>query len=632
MGSRTYVANEAVVPRGTLSGLFLDAVDRFGDAAAFRHFTGPGNALADISYGEALDVVTAVVGGFKELGVEPGERVALLSENRPEWALTDYGALCAGVIDVPVYATLVPREVAYILENSGAKVVFCSTREQMEKAREALGRCGSDACIVVFDDVGGTPDGVVTWRHFLARGRERMASVSEDELRSAARRIRPEDLATILYTSGTTGVPKGVMLTHDNVFSNVEACALALPIEPDDTSLSFLPLSHVFQRTVDYLLLSRGCTIAYAHDIRTVAEDLKVVRPSVVVSVPRLYEKVYNRVMEQPGLKGRLVQWGREVGAGWAEEKLHGREPSVLTRAAHALADRLVYRKIREGVGGRVRFFVSGGAPLEPDINRFFYSTGLMILEGYGLTETSPVTNVNTPDDLRIGTVGRPVAGTEIKIAEDGEILVRGRQVMKGYYELPEETTRAIDAEGWFHTGDVGELDADGFLSITDRKKDLIVTAGGKNVAPQPIENRLKTHPLVDQVVMVGDKRKFVALLLVPAFSVLEAWATSQGIAFSDRRSLLRDARVQEHVAKEIFGALGELASYETPKKIGLLEKEFSIEDGTLTPTEKVKRRVVQERYDHLIDRFYEEANVDQDVFVDDEGRPNAPDRGARGG
>ena len=621
MGSRTYVAHEADLPRGTLSELFLGAVDRFGDAAAFRHFTGPGSELRDISYREALRRVGAVMGGFRELGIDKGDRVAILSENRPEWAIADYGSLCAGVIDVPVYSTLVAHQVAYILEDSGARLVFCSNREQMDKALEACERCTADVKVVVFDDVGGTPEGVITWRRFVEMGEARMAGVSDEELRATATRARPEDVATILYTSGTTGDPKGVLLTHDNLHSNVEAASRALPITEDDVTLSFLPLSHVLQRMVDYLLLSRGCTIAYAHSIETVADDLKVVRPTVVVSVPRLYEKVYNRVMEAEGLKGRLVQWAREVGTGWAEEKLHGREPSALTRAAWAVADRLVYRKIREGVGGRLRFFVSGGAPLEPDINKFFYSVGLPILEGYGLTETSPVTNVNTPDDLRIGTVGRPVAGTEIRIADDGEILVRGRQVMKGYYKRPEDTAEAIDAEGWFHTGDIGELDADGFLKITDRKKDIIVTAGGKNVAPQPIENRLKTHPLVEQVVMVGDKRKFVALLLVPSFPQLEAWARSQGIDWGgDRSELLRDPAVQDHVAEEIFAHVGELASYETPKKIGLLEKEFTIEDGTLTPSQKIRRRAVQERYDGLIDRFYADENVDEAVFVDEEG------------
>jgi long-chain acyl-CoA synthetase len=335
-----------------------------------------------------------------------------------------------------------------------------------------------------------------------------------------------------------------------------------------------------------------------------------------VVSVPRLYEKTYNKVMEVVGPKARIVQWAREVGAAWTEETLAGRKPTLLTRLAHRIADRLVFSKIREGVGGRLRFFVSGGAPLEPAINRFFYGAGITILEGYGLTETSPVTNVNPPDGVRIGTVGPPVPGTEIRIAEDGEILIRGPQVMKGYYGMPEATREVVDEEGWFRTGDLGELDDEGYLRITDRKKDIIVTAGGKNVAPQPIENRLKTNGFVEQLVMVGDRRKFVALLVVPAFGPLESWAREEGITAGGREELLRDPRTQKKMADEVLGGLPELASYETPKKIALLFEEFTVEDGTLTPSQKVKRREVQRRYDDLIDRFYLEENLDRDVLL----------------
>jgi long-chain acyl-CoA synthetase len=315
-------------------------------------------------------------------------------------------------------------------------------------------------------------------------------------------------------------------------------------------------------------------------------------------------------------LKGRIARWAVEVGNAWAEEKLAGREPTLPTRAAHALADRLVYGKIRAGVGGRLRFFVSGGAPLEPAIGKFFYAAGILVLEGYGLTETSPVTNLNTPEHFKFGTVGRAIPGTEIRIAPDGEILVRGPQVMKGYYNLPEETARALEPDGWFHTGDIGELDADGFLRITDRKKDLIVTAGGKNVAPQPIENRLKTNRFVEQLVMVGDKRKFVALLVVPAFGQLEAWARQKGLRWSDRSELLANPEVQEMLEQEILGGLEDLASYERPKKMALLDEEFTVENGALTPSQKVKRRVVQERFKHVIDAFYEEENAERAVFA----------------
>ena len=615
MTSRDYVANKAEVPRGTLVELFLATVDRLGEHAALRYFHGPGTEMLAISYAETYERVKAVVGGLQEAGLVRGDRAAILGENRPEWALADYGCLCAGVVDVPIYSTLTASQVAYILENSGTRLVFVSTVEQMEKALEASREIGRDPLVVVFDEVADPPEGVVGWREFLERGKRRAESSTDAAFRTAARQAGPDDTATILYTSGTTGQPKGVMLSHENLHSNVMAAGMVLAISDRDTTLSFLPLSHVLQRMVDFLLFSRGCTIAYARSIKSVADDLKIVKPTVAVSVPRLYEKVYNAVMDKSGVRGWLVRWAHEVGTAWTEETLAGREPTAVLKAVHALADRLVFRKIRGAVGGRLRFFVSGGAPLEPAINKFFYGAGLVILEGYGLTETSPVTNVNTLDHFRIGTVGKPVPGTEIRIAEDGEILVRGPQVMKGYYQLPEETAKAIDAEGWFATGDVGEIDEDGFLRITDRKKDLIVTAGGKNVAPQPIENRLKTNPFVEQVVMIGDRKKFVALLVVPAFGVLEAWARENGVAWKSRSELIASPRVQEKMAKEVLGGLDDLAGYERPKKLALLEEEFTIENGTLTPTQKVKRRVVQDRFAALIDRFYEEGS-EQPVLV----------------
>jgi long-chain acyl-CoA synthetase len=609
-------ANRADLPSGTLVELFLDAVERFGDSPAFRRFEGDTDHLVDLSYRDTLDSVRAVVGGLAAAGVARGEKAAILSGNCPEWAFADYGCLCAGVVVVPIYDTLVDDQVAYIFKNAGVKLAFVENHEQLEKARAAADLAETSLRYVVFDPSGDLPDDTLSWGDFVEEGRRRMESVSDGDFRAEAMKAEAEGLATLIYTSGTTGPPKGVMLSHRNLFSNVEAAARAFQIRDSDRTLSFLPLSHVLQRMVDYLLFRSGCTIAYAHDIRTVADDLKIVKPTLVVSVPRLYEKVYNKVMEVTGPRRSLVQWAREVGAAWAEETLADRRPSLVLRWVYALADRLVFRKIRAGVGGELRFFISGGAPLEPALTRFFYSVGLTILEGYGLTETSPVTNVNTFEDFRIGTVGKPVAGTEIRIAEDGEILVRGPQVMMGYYQDETATREAIDDGGWFHTGDVGVLDRDGFLRITDRKKDIIVTAGGKNIAPQPIENRLKTNPFVDQLVMVGDRRKFPALLVLPDFAQLEGWARDNGVEVNGRRELLADERVQAHLAKEVLGGLDDFASFEMPKKIGLLLDEFTIEDGTLTPTQKVKRRVVQERYAGLIDRFYRPENVDRTVFV----------------
>ncbi len=617
MGSLDYVSNPADLPPGTLSQLFLSAVDERRDQLGFRYFPGDDDHLEDLTYGAVYDLVRVVAGGLKALGLEAGDRAAILSETRFEWSVCDYACICNGVLDVPIYSTLTVPQVAYIVENAGVSLIFASTRDQAQKASAAARQVGRDLQIVVFDASDSLPDGVVVWEDFLAKGREVVAEMDDVAFRAAALETKPDDLATLLYTSGTTGNPKGVMLTHNNLWTNVWAASQVLPPRDGDTALVFLPLSHVLQRMVSYLLFSQGVTATYAHSMLSVATDMKVVRPSIIPSVPRLYEKVYNAVMEAEGLKKRLVQWAREVGDAWADETLAGREPSGVLKAVYRIADALVFKKIRAAMGGRVRYFISGGAPLAPDINRFFFACGIRIHEGYGLTETSPVTNVNTFDDFRIGTVGKPVPGTEIRIAESGEILIRGPQVMKGYYNLPEATAEAIDAEGWFHSGDVGEIDEDGFLRITDRIKDIIVTAGGKNIAPQPIENLLKTNDFVEQAVMIGDRQSFCVILIVPSFPNLESWARKIGLEVSDPAALLARTEVHELMEEQVFGALRGLARYETPKKIGLVESPFTIEDGTLTPTQKVKRRAVEARYRELIEAFYREENLDQTVFLE---------------
>ena len=615
MGSLDYVSNPADLPPGTLSQLFLTAVEDRREELAFRYFPGDGDHLENMSYGAVYELVRVVSGGLQALGMKRGDRAAILSETRMEWSVCDYACICTGVLDVPIYSTLTGPQVAYILGNSDASLVFASTPDQAEKVGAANREMGRDIQIVVFDASDSLPEGALAWEDFLEKGREFDAEMDDESFRAMALEAEPDGLATLLYTSGTTGNPKGVMLTHNNLWSNVTAAGRVLPRNEGDTALVFLPLSHVLQRMVSYLYFSRGDTAAYSHSIHTVADDIKVVRPNIVVSVPRLYEKVYNAVMEAEGLKKKLVLWAREVGEAWAEEKLAGREPGGVLKVAYRLADALVFKKIRAAMGGRIRYFISGGAPLSPDINRFFFSAGIWILEGYGLTETSPVTNVNSFEGFRIGTVGKAIPGTEVRIGEEGEILIRGPQVMKGYYNLPEATTEAIDPEGWFHTGDVGEIDEDGFLRITDRIKDIIVTAGGKNVAPQPIENRLLTNEFVEQAVMIGDRRSFCVILVVPSFPNLEAWARKTGIQASDAKALLARTEVQELMEEQVFGALKGLARFETPKKIGLIESQFTIEDGTLTPTQKVKRRAVEARYRELIEAFYLEDNLDQTVF-----------------
>jgi len=608
-----YASAPGDLPRGTLVDLFLDRIERGGTSPVYQHFVGDTDEQATLDIDETVEVVVEVAAALGAMGLVPGDRVAILSENRTEWALADWGCILAHVADVPIYDTLPADQAAFILGDAEVKLVFASTADQGRKALRALDQVRlSGVPVVVFDGTEGQA-GLTSWDAFRERGRRRGATL--EDFRDAAASLDPDATATLIYTSGTTGTPKGVMLTHANLFSNVHAAGRVLPIGDGDSSMSFLPLSHVFQRMVDYLLFWRGCTLARAHDIHTVAADMKTVGPTIEVSVPRLYEKVYNKVTDASGVKAKLVGWAIDVGNRWADATLEGRSVGPVLAVQKKLADRLVFSKIRDAVGGRLRFFVSGGAPLAPALARFFYGAGLPILEGYGLTETSPVTNVNPPDGIRIGTVGPPVPGTEIRIADDGEILVRGPQVMKGYYHRPEATAEVIDEDGWFRTGDIGTLDPDGYLRITDRKKDLIVTAGGKNVAPQPIENRLKTNPLVEQVVMIGDQRKFCSLLVVPSFEVLERWASENDVPTGDRSALLADERVQAEF-ESILSSMSDLASYEQPKKIGLLDREFTIEDGTLTPTQKVKRRRVQELYGDQIDVLYAPESRDRAVIA----------------
>ena len=617
MSGRDYAATPAELGEGTLVELFFEAVDRFGERTAFRYRDG--ERWADIGYEEVAHRVQKVSEALGSLGIDRGDRASILSPNRTEWALADYGCLCAGVVDVPIYATLTAAQIRYILNDSGTRLIFVSDAGQLEKIRAIRSECSDLEWVVVYDSPDELPAGVIGWEEFLSRS-SADGSASQVDFRTTAMRARPQDLATILYTSGTTGDPKGVMLTHNNLHSNVRTCSQVLPFDDRDSTLSFLPLSHVFQRMVDYLFFNVGCPIAYARSIQHVMEDLKDVQATVVASVPRMYEKVYSAAMEAEGVKRVVVDWAIGVGARWADARLAGGDPGLWARLTYAIADRLLFKKIRAAVGGRLRYFVSGGAPLSPEINRFFFSAGVVILEGYGLTETSPVTNVNSPRDFpwnyKIGTVGKPVPGTEERIAEDGEILIRGPQVMKGYYNRPERTREAINPEGWFHTEDIGEIDGDGFLTITDRKKDIIVTAGGKNVAPQPIENGLKKNRYVDQPVLVGDRRKFITLLLAPDFEALESWARGRGLAAADRRELLDNPGVQKLLADEVFGELEHVSKVEMPKKLVLLDQGFTVEDGSLTPTQKVKRRVVEERYRSIIDALYEEESEDRTVFT----------------
>jgi long-chain acyl-CoA synthetase len=607
--SRRIVSGGPPPTPGTLAQLFFDAVERYDKPDALQAKVN--GAYQPTSHRTLATRVQYIGLGLRALGVERGARVGILSENRPEWAIADYACLTTGLVDVPVYPTLPAEQIAYILKDAGVVALFVSTDVQAAKVAEI--RPGLPALRQVIGYGDRVWPGVdITFADLEARGKAAAASVSADRYRQEALTAKPDDLATLIYTSGTTGEPKGVMLTHDNFHSNVTVCAGLLPFR-DDVALSFLPLSHVFERMGDYLMMACGVSIAYAESIDTVPTNMQEVRPTVMMSVPRLYEKMYARVLENAlaggQIKKRIFFWARRVADKWADETLAGRTPGGMLALAYRVAQKLVFSKLKARTGGRMRYFVSGGAPLAPEINKFFYAAGLTILEGYGLTETSPVIAVNTPKDFRIGTVGRPIPGVDVTIAADGEILTRGPHVMKGYYNKLEATREAIDAEGWFHTGDIGEL-RDGFLAITDRKKDIIVTAGGKNIAPQPIENMIKTNKYVSQAVVLGDKRRFPIVLVVPNFEQLEKWAKIKNLLWTDRRQLIRLPLVQAKMEKEVLRKLSGLASFETPKKVGLLENDFSIESGEMTPSHKVKRRVIEKRYGDRVDRLYEEEDA----------------------
>jgi long-chain acyl-CoA synthetase len=593
---------------GTLNRLFFDAISQYDRPDALQ--VKSGGAYRPISHSEVSTRVRHAARGLQSLGVRRGDRVSILSENRPEWAIADFASLTAGLTDVPIYPTLPADQIAYMLKDSGAVAIFVSGRVQAEKIKEVRGQLPALKTVIGFERIPGLTD--VSLAELEKRGAQGETEETTARYRSEALSVKPDDVATIIYTSGTTGDPKGVMLTHDNIFSNVAATRTAVPFEGRDVALSFLPLSHIFERMGGhYMMWATGSSIAYAESIDTVPANMVEVRPTIVLSVPRLYEKMYARVLESAltggYIKKQIFFWARGVAERWANETLAGKQPGALLARQYALAQKLVFSKVKARTGGRLRFFVSGGAPLSPEINKFFYAAGLEILEGYGLTETSPVIAVNTLDNFRIGTVGKPIDGVEVKIAADGEILTRGPHVMKGYFNKPEATREAIDPDGWFRTGDIGEL-RDGFLAITDRKKDIIVTAGGKNIAPQPLENKVKTNKYVAQAVMLGDRRKFPSMLIVPNFDQLERWAQRHNIIWTDRAQLLRMPTIQAKIEKEVNRELAGAAHFEVPKKIGLLEHDFSIERGELTPTQKVKRKAIDKHYKTLIDSLYAEA------------------------
>jgi len=555
-----------------------------------------------ISSEEIYRDVVGVARALESWGVRKGDRVAILSENRPEWTIADFAALALGAVTVPIYSTQTPDQTSFILNDSGARVIAVSTKNQLEKVLTIQRHTPVERILVM--------DAVETAHAVHMQGMMLRAPADFDpEFDARLRSIGRDDLATIIYTSGTTGIPKGAMLTHGNMASNI-ACSLdgfGLGAK-DEVSVSFLPLSHVTARHVDFALLYRGVALAYCPDIAQLAQALAEVRPNIFVGVPRVYEKIRQQVvLKAAGFpKSAIYRWALSVGRAHRAEILAGARPAAFF---WKIADRLVFSKVRAGMGGKVEEFISGGAPLGRELTEWYADIGIPVHEGYGLTETSPVIAVNTPGDHKLGTVGRPLPNVEVRIAGDGEVLVRGPSVFKGYWKRPEATRDAF-VDGWFMTGDIGCLDSEGYLSITDRKKDLIKTSGGKFVAPQPIENSLKLNPLIGTAVVFGDRRKFPAVLIAPHFPALEDWARANQVDFVSRETLVANAKVQALYEGIIEDLNQNLARFEKLKRVLVVPEELSAADGTMTHTFKVRRRGIEERYRELIDEMYEKAEA----------------------
>ena len=589
----------------TISQLFINTIRSYPKTNLMMYKKE--GKYVSISSQAVWDRVRFLSLGLRALGLRPRDKLIILSENCPDWAMTDFAALCAGATTVPIYPTLMPEQIKYIIDNSDAKIVVCSTRELWRKVETVRKDLTKVTHAILFEDAA--PEGVLTLAGIIAKGKA-VAEGGGDDFEKTALGIHPDEVASIIYTSGTTGIPKGVMLSHANIVHNIKSLRAIVEFKETDIILSFLPLSHILERMCTFAFLYVGATIAYAESIETVGENLVEARPTIMVSVPRLFDKIYARVIDQvlagSALKKKIFFWAVRVGKKRGQMKLRGEPVTGWLKFRYGVAQKLVFSKILAKTGGRVRFFVSGGAPLSKDIAEFFYAAGLTVIEGYGLTETSPVIACNTIEGVKFGTVGRPVPGVEVKIAPDGEILTRGPNLMKGYYKKEAET-REVLVDGWLHTGDIGTLDDEGFLVITDRKKDLIITAGGKNVAPQPIENLLKTNPYIANAVVVGGNRKFISALIVPNFDKLEAYARAGDIPFGNRVELVGREEIRNFLLAEVNRCTPNLAPYERVKKIALLDREFEIDAGEITPTLKVRRYIVEQKYKGLIDTMYKE-------------------------
>ncbi len=590
----------------TLGELFLTAAEKYPLENALNYKRD--GAWHAISSAEMIARIELIGLGLYGLGMRRGDRAAILAANSPEWTLSDAGCQLTGVIDVPIYTTLSPSSVCYILRDSGARVLFLENKEAWERIRGVLSECPELEKIVFYDAAEIDGETGISLAEL-----EEMGSFLKKENPSLkaelSRAVGPDDVATLIYTSGTTGEPKGVMLSHMNLISNVIDAGAKFDFTGHDKPLSVLPLSHVFERTGMYLYIRNGMMVHYAEAIEKVPDNLQEVRPTLFVGVPRIFEKVYGRAKLQAGrssrLKEKIFDWAIDVAKDHARLTCAGKAVSRSLAIKHSIADRLIYKKFRAFFGGSLRHCISGGAALSDEIALIFTGAGVSIMQGYGLTETSPVISSNNIIDWRLGTVGKPIRNVEVRIATDGEIEVRGPNVMLGYYNKPEATREAFTADGWFKTGDIGTLDADGYLRITDRKKELFKTSGGKYIAPAPIEQMIKSSRFVNQVVLIGNERKFASALIVPNFEQLENYAHIKGLDIKTPAQFCAHPKIIDLLERQVAEATEGLSHFETVKRIALLENELTVEGGELTPTLKVKRRVVDEKYKNVIDRIY---------------------------
>lgn len=568
-----------------------------------------GGKFLGISYTDLRQRTELLANGFAALGMKKGDRAAIISENRPEWIMADQALALLGVVTVPIYPTMSTKQSEFILNDAGVRLVIVSNQFQLNKLKKIGAAVRSLELVVVMNEKEQiTEQRIMAFSSVIEKGRE-FGRHNPDFIQLSRRMMKPADLLTIIYTSGTTGNPKGVMLTHGNMSSNVLAAGSVLSFTPNDTLLSFLPLSHAFERMAGYYTaLACGVNIAFAESVDSVRDDMVEIRPTIITSVPRLFERIHGRMSRQvengSAGKRRIFNWAVNTGREFALARRNGFISPGL-RAKRTLADRLVFAKLRQATGGRIRYFVSGGAALPREFGEFFEAVGLTILEGYGLTESSPVIAVNRLENYKFGTVGQPIPGVEVKIAPDGEILARGPNIMKGYWKHPEATAQVIDKNGWLHTGDIGMLDAEGFLYVTDRKKHLFVSSGGKNIAPQPIENLFLTSKYIEQFMLIGDRRTYLTALIVPDFDALREYADERSLQYGSNTELTAHPDINQLIEQDIAEIQRDLSSYERVRRFTLLDKPFSIEEGEMTPTLKVRRKMVEERYAHLIEDMY---------------------------